>query len=341
MQVASTITRVSLVALVIGASGCTSVYWDKEWQYSGTRKGIPESQRLRVTSEPTATVKVNDEIKGETPLNVTLPYSKSVVTAVKNQYEKSFDGSIKVLNTQRDTEEIVQAAPYVFTFQAAGHHDLVMPVVIPTSSGTLHVRLSEAGIINDIECKLRIEARKEYFSAIERIIREHAVQSKFTTVEEEPVQLEGQNIYRQTFNLIVKDSIQFDALVNALLDEAKENHFVFDILDAKTEATFSTNVMDTGIEHIVRGRVRRGSVLFFIQHGNANRIAGVDEDGRFAFRVRLSEGERYVFLVSKYKDILRVYKKVDVFSQQETEMTEDAFAKQMGITVEALRKMID
>lgn len=338
------ITRVGLmflIAAMLGASGCTSVYWDKDWQYSGTQKDISQSQRLQVVSTPAATLTIDDQPKGETPLTVTLPYSKSVVTAVKNQYEKSFGGETRVINTQRQTDEIVQPKAYIFRFQAAGHHDLTIPVLVPYRTDTLNVTLNKAGIINNIECKIRVEARKEYFGAIERIITGHAVEGKFTREEEEPVQLEGQNIYRQTFNMIVKDSIMFDALVNALLDEAKKNRFVFDILDAKTEATFSTNVMDTGIEHVVRGRIRSGSILYFIQYNKPHIVEGVQEDGRFAFKVRLSPDEKCVFLVSKYKDILRVYKKVDVFSQVETEMTEDMFAKEIGTTVDALRKMIE
>ena len=328
------------ITLLAGLSACTSTFWDKEWQYDGIQKDIAETQRLRIVSTPPATVSVNDVIKGETPLTLLIPYSRSVVNALKNQHEKSFGGKTRIVQTERKSEEIVQSKPYVFRFQATGFHDLILPVLVPYSDDTLNVTLNKAGIINDIECKIRVEARTEYFDSIERIIKEHAVEGKFSVEEDTPVQIEGQNVYRQTFNLIVKDSIMFDALVNALLNEARKNLFVFDILDAKTEATFSTNVMDTGIEHIVRGRIRSGSILYFIQYGKANVVNGVQDDGRFAFKVRLSPGEKFVYLISKYKDILRVYKKVDVFSQAETEITEEAFAAELSISVESLRQMI-
>ena len=308
----------------------------------GTSKGITKTQQLEITSEPAATLTVNDEDKGQTPLTITLPYTKSVINLEKNQYEKSLFSDPKVIDKQEKTEEIVQSASYMFKFQTAGYHDAIKLITVPQTPGSVHAQLDEKiGIIDNIECSIQVEARKEYFETIERTISMYAMQNNVKKIEDEPVQLEEHNIYRQTFNMIVKNSIEFDALVRALLFEAKQNHFVFNILDAYTKATFSTNVLKTGIDHIVQGRIRKGAVLYSIQNGRALEVKDIEENGQFYFKVRLSENERNVFLVSKYKDILVVYKKIDVFSQQETELIAEDFAKELGVTVEDLKQMIN
>lgn len=322
-------------------SGCSTVYWEKNWQYEGTTKSDSDRQRLTVASTPPARLLINGEDMGETPLLLQLPYSVTTVRASKRQLEESFGGAQNTLDTKWKTEHIIHKEPNIFHFQATGYHDLFLPVVIPHTSDKLNVSLKKAGIINNIDCTIRIEARKEYLPDLKAVIQRFAVAGRVTTLNESPHQLEGQNVYRLVSNLIVKDSISFDGLVTALLEEAEAKRFVFDILDAKTEATFSTNVMDMGVEHVVKGKVRAGATLFLIRDGKSYPVSSVDQDGRFAFRIRISPNNSHVYLVSRYKKILFVYKKVDVFKQVEEELSLSDFAKEVGLEETELKRLVE
>ena len=330
----------------MGLSGCATVYWDPGWQYAGIEKGEQQNQALNITSTPAATVELNGKEIGSTPLTYSFPYGRSVVKATRSQYRKSAGRSPVVIQSETRTDMVVQRSSYVLRFRAPAHHDKLVVVDVPTDSRTIDVALVEAGSVTQIDCMLNIDTREEYFAEIKKVIARYATRGpnhpagaeayKCTELEQQ----QGQNVYRSVCTLTVRDLAAFDELAGTLRAEAKRNDFVFEIIDVKAEATFSTNVMDSAIEHVVRGRVRDGSVLLLYQKGRFIDVSSfIEAGGRFAFSIRMSPGESKLYLVSKYLEI-PVYKMIDVFSQKESEHPEKQFAEALGLTPDVLRGMI-
>jgi len=330
----------SLLGIVVIVSGCATQYWDKDIKYEGVQRNIGREQTIHVSSTPTAFLEVDGEKIGNTPVDVSLDYSVTKVKAAKYQYESSFGNPPRQIGEKRHDEEILLAAPHILRLEARGYYPLYKAVTAPLDSANLDLMLQKAGVlIPQIECELVVEARKEYFEEIERIIGDNTIGHKFDRKLTEPEQIAGLNIYRQEyFNLMVEDSIQFDKLVNEIQTMAEEKRFVFKILDAYFRGRFSTNVIDTGIEHIVKGQVRPGSLLFLVKDDQVTRIDAVTENGMFRFSVRLDPDEKHVFLVSKYKEILVVFNRIDVYSQQQEELNAEEFylhVKQRNPSVDA------
>lgn len=321
------IHAVGLIATMVFVSGCATQYWDKDVKYEGVRRDIPQQQSLRVTSTPQAFLEVDGAKLGMTPRDVIFDYYVTKVKAAKYHYESSLGSPPRQIGAERHDETVVQTTPHLLRMEAKGYYPLYKPVSVPLDSTTLNLVLQKAGVvIPEIEWVLIVEARREYFEEIERIIGENPIGHEFKRKLKEPEQVEGLNIYRQEyFNPMGGDSVQFDKLVNELQTTAEKRHFVFKIVSASFKGRFSTNVLDTGIEHIVKGQTRPGSLLFLVKDDQVTRITNIAENGTFQFTVKLTPDEKYVFLVSKYKQILVVFNRVDVYSQQQKELTAEEF----------------
>ncbi|RQV96833.1 hypothetical protein EH221_04435 [bacterium] len=326
------VPQFAFIFVLFFLTACTSVFWDKQWQFDDLDRGIKKSQKVRITSNPSSSLEINGTYIGKTPQYYDFKYNENHVYLKKYKYEKKFMGEETTVEKKDRVESITESFPYLLHFQASGYHDLYLPISIPYSKDGIEVNLEKAGIINNIECRIHVEARRRYFNDfIVQTIAKYAVQKdKVIKTPKDPMQIGGQDIYSQTFVLIVKDSIAFDGLVNSLLAEAKKKDFVFEILNAKTEATFSTNVMETGITHLVSGRTRSGSNLFLVQGAGITKIE-LDERGTYSFPVRLKQGENYVYLISRYLGI-NVYNRINVHSQEEEELSEENFLKNVSVS---------
>jgi hypothetical protein len=134
------------LAVTLGLTGCTSIYWDKNYTYEDTRRQVPRSQTLRVTSAPASRLAVNSKEIGLTPRSVQLAYSADEIRFVKHQYERKFLSEPRIINTDRKVESVNNPVVYRFRFEAAGHDVVDTPVVIPQSSDDYSVSLPQAQV---------------------------------------------------------------------------------------------------------------------------------------------------------------------------------------------------
>lgn len=335
--------------------GCSRTYWEKDWHYDRTDQRVEKLQSITVKSiPPKAYVFLGDseEPKGQTPLPLSLGYRVVRTELVKHKYEKRF-GHKAILGTQARAVETPVPTPYLVTLTRDGFLDERRIISVPLDGEELTVSLRKTGVIEDITCRLLIEARQQYFEEIDKVIGQFAGADRELGPDEkaeitpgsggmldsrrtEIQQLNEQDVRVCEYNIIVNDSEKLGDLVSQLRQLATSKNFVFEIYDAQYGAKFTTNVLDTGIRHVIEGRRRTGAKLYLVQSGRARLVQeGKFVGDRFSMQVTLQPNEAHVYLVSAFKKgraILVVYKKLNVFSQTEQEfVTEADFVTASGI----------
>lgn len=233
------------LCFVLLFSGCAKVYWDQDWRYEGVVTG-PEEQIIHIESDPPASLWVDGGFAAKTPATLKLSYSVSQVCLSKNQYREAPGSEKEVLDRMERSEDFLQNDFHLLRFKAPGYHDLVLPVEVPHDTDRIQVSLrKKTGINYKIDCVLTIKARDAYFKEIEAIIREHALGPDIQKSPKQPVNSPGDpydsDIQRQKFEFSVSDAAVLSRLTDTLFSEAKKKNFVFNVSEAKTEATFSTN----------------------------------------------------------------------------------------------------
>jgi hypothetical protein len=333
------------LALILFA-GCSKVYWDEDWQYQGTDPNVIRTQKIALDTVPSgAYVFVGEEreLTGRTPLFISLEYRVVKTELVKRQYEEKSGGARTVLDTQVKPIETNVPAPHIITLTKDRYNDETRTLIVPLDKGKVIIPLHESGVIEDIACTLTIEARKEYFREIDRVIGPYAGADRVLGVEEKTeitpedakLETEGSEIRRLNeqgirifqYNIEVDDSRKYGDMVSGLRGLAKTRNFVFEIYNAEHGAKFTTNVLESGIKHLITGRRRTGARLYLAQSGRLKRIPETDFTmDRFQTEVVLKPGEREVYLISAFKKgkaVLLVYKHLDVFAQTEEEIEKE------------------
>ncbi len=232
----------TLLIILLYLAGCAPrTYWDENWLYEGITTA-PEEQTLQVESDPPAALWVDGRYVSRTPAAVTLTYPVSEIRLLKNQYRESPGGEKEILETKEKQETMSRPTPHLLRFSAPGYHDLIVPAEIPHETGTLQVRLrKKAGIHFKTDCVLTVKTRLTYFPRIEEIITEHALDPNIGKNPAEPVPLGEPDMYEQTFRFTVRDAGTYTRLTDTLFGEARDRHVVFNVSEARTEATLSTN----------------------------------------------------------------------------------------------------
>lgn len=222
-------------------SGCANVYWDPEWRYEGVVTNL-ESQKVRVESDPPASLWVDGVFVADTPADLKLNYTVSQVCLAKNRYKASPGNEKAVLDRVEKSEDFLQNDFHLLRFKAPGYHDLLLPIEVPYSKDHIRVALrKKSGINYKIDCVLTFKARDSYFPEIESIITEHALDPRIHKSPKRRVNSNDPDLFRQTFSFSVSDAGVLGRLTDTLFFEAKKKNFVFNVSEATTEATFTTN----------------------------------------------------------------------------------------------------
>ena len=340
-------TVMLLVGTILG--GCTSVYWDKDWQYVGTQEDVPMSQSVTIRSDPPgASVFLNDgkHAIGTTPMPYEFAYAEVRTELAKKQYQDE-SGTKTVLDTQSKVIEATVSKPYVITLSREGFSKERRTLIVPLALDTVYVRLRESGLVEDIACSLLIEARSEYFGDIDKIImpfagrdREFSAGEKLQIAPETPdltagrareiKKLNDQSIRVYQYNIKVDDSDAFSLMVSELRALASDKDYAFEIYDADYNAKFTTNILKTAIRHIVTGRRRSGAKLYLVRRVGPESKAkpvlipqAAFTGDRFSTEVEVDPKENYVYLISAFKKgraVLLVFEQLDVFNQTRKEI---------------------
>lgn len=335
-----------------------------DWELARTEADLPRSQELEISSKPLgAAVYLDGQPIGTTPLKKALGYAETEMVFTRRHIEEQQGPSPNISTEEKRERGGLTPRAYEFIFKRKDFLDARLLVTIPMAEPRLYVELLPPPDIHDIDTALEIIARKEYFPRIMETATQYAVpdfatgkptlftncigdDSKRTPVEypyANAAPCEGSlDVYCQTICLPVKDLEDFGRLVADLQALAKKNEFVFHITNAKFSANFDTNVMEGAIEHVVRGRVRAGSVLYRVVYSpTATREATLElvpvTAGTFEVKVVLAPKQTDVYLLSifnppnnQFAPPLPVFMKLDVHSQQATEIGRGDFEKATG-----------
>ncbi|MGI5868074.1 MAG: hypothetical protein ACOX9C_01330 [Kiritimatiellia bacterium] len=134
------------VAMTLGLAGCTSIYWDKNYTYEETKRKVPRTQTLRITSDPASSLAVNSRDMGKTPRSVDFSYSADEVWFARHQYERKFLGKPRIVNTDRKVESVNNSVAYWLRFEAPGYDVVEKPLVVPLSSNAFSASLPKAKV---------------------------------------------------------------------------------------------------------------------------------------------------------------------------------------------------
>ncbi|MFP4349669.1 MAG: glycoside hydrolase family 10 protein [Desulfococcaceae bacterium] len=230
-----------LICVLLLFSGCARVYWDSEWRYEGVVTNL-EEEEIQVESDPPASLWVDGKFAAKTPATLKLTYFVSEVCLSKSRYRETPGNEKEVLDRMGKSEAFFQNDFHLLRFKAPGYHDLVLPVEVPYGEDRIRVALrKKTGINYKIDCVLTITARDAYLPEIEAVITEHALGPDIQKSSKRPVDSNDPNVYRRTFRFSVSDAGVLGRLTDTLFSKAKKKNFVFNVSEAKTEATFTTN----------------------------------------------------------------------------------------------------
>jgi hypothetical protein len=341
--------RVCLLALAAAAlAGCARTESDERWVFDAIEPGLAREQAIGIVCDPPADLFVTapgdgaERFAGRTPCSVTCRYAVAEVRLHRATHRTWFGIFRRETGRETRVEEVVQGASYLLRLTADRCASRVVPLDVPRPTHAFAVALEPSGAVKNIAAVLEIEARKEYFAEIEPVIASFERRGSPEGVKREhpePVPT-VKDLFAQTYTLVVEDSPRFDALVGALKDLATTKRFVFDVYDASLGAKFSSNVMNTEIEHIVRGRVRPGSELFVVRSGRIEKKSTDPQTGAFSFSAAIHPEEQFVYFISRFrigKATLAVYKRMNVFTREEEEIgTAEEFCTVAGIEPAAL-----
>ncbi len=330
-----------LLIAAIGLTGCqqqSKPTWG-EWRFEGFEER-QEQFAVVVTSEPAgATVVVDGQEIGTTPLTADLPYSETVVVLERHQTDQR-DPERRVLDTQQDRRNTtVGSTVHEITLTKEGYLDQRIPLVIPLESTELNVQLIRSPLVQHIDCVLSITAREEYFESIEEVVRAFDPEA-VKEPREDPTPLADQlNVGQQTFTLSFSELSEFEQMVRQMQALAEDSDFVFHMTSLAAE--FDTNILQGTVEHIVTGRVRRNSALYVVRSGRKplpGDVVTVGEDGMYRITVSLTRGQSDIHLLSIYSPPnnrstlpLTVFMTLDVYTQDATELTRTAFEQATNV----------
>jgi hypothetical protein len=337
-----------VVCVGLFLAGCARTHHEESWTFDDVERGLPREQIVEITSEPPAELFVTapgaagEAHLGRTPCVITCKYAVAAVRLHRGTYETRLGLFRKELERETRTDEVVQASSYLLRLAADVCDDAILPLEVPRPTNALAVVLETSGAVKNITAVLEVEARKEYFAEIEPVIVSFERSRNAAAVQrehEEPVPT-VKDLFAQKYTLVVQDSLKFDALVRALKKLATTKRFVFDVYEASLGAKFSSNVMNTEIEHVVRGRVRPGSELYVVQLGRVEKKSTDPQTGAFSFNATIHPDEQSVYFLSRFrigKATLTVYKRMNLFTREEEEIgTVEEFCKAAGIEPSAL-----
>lgn len=339
-----------LICVQIFLFGCseTVVKWEDEWHYIGVSEGKRGVQNYQISSDPSgADVVVDGKFVGRTPIELKLEYDNKSISFKRNKVEIKGD-SKKILDEKIRSDDFPQTTAYVVALNKSGYHRAMVAVSVPSETDSVKINLLKKDNITNIRSVFEIDARKEYYPDVERIIAKYSVRSgvsglkSYSKWPKDPVKLEGGlDVYKQEFHFTVGDSDDFDELVSAMKEMALSRNFVFNILDANFRAKFATNDLGARLDIVLRGSVRPGAELFLMENGSPVPVSSyVDKSGSFAIPIRLHRDARYVYLISMFKGILPVYKMVSVNGSGEKEISEKEFLSSFGLTKKKLFSML-
>ncbi len=324
-----------------GGLGCQQqpkAAWE-DWRF----KGFQERQErfpLVLTSEPAgATVILDGQEIGTTPLTTDLPYTETVAVLERHQIDQS-DPERRVLDTQEDRRNAaVGSRVHEITLRKQGYLDQPVALVIPLESTEFNVRLTRSPLVQDIDCVLSITAREGYFESIEEVIRAFDP-DVVKEPAENPAPLGDQlDVRQQTFRLLFSELSEFEQMVRRMQALAEDSDFVFHMTSLAAE--FDTNILQGTVEHIVTGRVRRNSALYVVDSGRrplSSDVVTIGDDGMYRISVALSRGQSDIYLLSIYSPPnnrsmlpLTVFMRLDVYTQNATELTRGAFERATNV----------
>lgn len=359
-----------LIVLAVGIAflaGCAA-----QLQYGGIDTAGQEAQTVHVVASAPAKLYVDSILVGQTPLDVTLRYPVVRVLLSRRVYNDR-QSTASAAISQEDTVLAVPRA-HLITVTRDGYEPAYRLVSVPGAPDTIAFPLRPVGekppvekivevrvpvpadperapYMKDIACSLRVEARQKYFSTIESVlgdpryiagnlVRTWGNAPKLLSRQEglEPDQL----IYEQRYYLISRNSDLFDQMIQDLLKRTQSEGYVFNIENPYFYADFRSTGAQLLITHTVTGKVRAGSRTYRVELADGGlelRPVLVDPNGEFQFPVRLSPNTRYVYLVSNFRDVVTVFKRLDVFHQADEELGPEQFLLDLGITQSAWERI--
>lgn len=229
-----------VLCLLFAWTGCARVYWDPDWIYEGVVT-YPESQTLKVSSDPPAFLWVDGEFVGQTPISVPLSYFRSEIRLFKHQYRDT-GGEREVLDRQQNLREFSQESGHILRFRAAGHHDRTVRVAIPRESDRVSATLRpRAGLAAAMECRLTVTAPPVFFERIDRVVRENALSPGIRREPESPEPLGPADLARQTLQFTVPSGDILAKITDELYADARRRNVVFQATRAETQLALAAN----------------------------------------------------------------------------------------------------
>ena len=215
----------------VGAIGCSSPTWG-DWRFARIENRDREFP-VSIRTKPGASVYVDGKLMGKGPCTFSLPYAQQVVIKERNLVDS--DGSIRSTETE-EANVTVLPMPYVLEIRDPDSDPKFVPLIVPRPSNEpIAITLKPIRYVGaqNVECKLTIVARPQYFAEIKSIIKKHAVPG-FPSDESSQQQKEL-GIVQQTFTLVVRDIGAFSMLVDDLQELGRSNKFVFTITNEPSE----------------------------------------------------------------------------------------------------------
>jgi hypothetical protein len=326
-----------------------------DWEYKHLDEKLKRTQKVRIVSVPEegATVFLGDKKIGQTPCLHEFEYAETDMVFEKKviQEHGQLSGPDITTETQRQVGGI-SARIYPLLLKREGYLDEVALLHIPGDSKPIKeprefaVRITPVSGIGDINCALKVIARKEYFGDIKKMIDAHAVPHLNGSLDvnryppQEPDWIEKPlDVYSQTFFFIIKGFDDFERL----LAELKHYSSNDTLITVNIGSDFNTNTALAGIQHTIRGKVRPLSALYLVAKNKkpeySERIS-TNPNGSYTLTVTLKPEENHLYLLSiyippgnRYPSPLPFFTKVNVYTEKHSEISLQEFENETGIRI--------
>ncbi len=236
-----------LLLSTILSSGCARIYQDRGWMVEEICM-VQEEQILQVESDPPASLWLNGEYVGETPLEIRLPYEIQKIDLSRKAFKKTpGKAEAEIISAENRQEDLPQPSLHTLHFKAPGHHDRFTTLNIPHPETVFHVELKDrnSGYGVPVKAIITIRTDRDRFPVVEDILAMHQAPGEIQKDPQKPVQTGGppggSDDFQQTFTVPVADLRALDGLMADLVSAAGRRNFRFQLQGIHFAAKLFTN----------------------------------------------------------------------------------------------------
>ncbi len=232
-----------LLLSTIFSSGCARIYQDRGWIMEEICT-VQEEQTVGIESEPPASLWLNGEYVGDTPLKIQLPYEiRKIDLSQKEFKERPGKAEQEILEAQNRQEEFPQPSLHTLHFKAVNHHDLFTTLSIPHPEPVFRgiLRKRKSGSAVPVKAVFSLHAEKKRFPLVRSIIAAHKAPGTIEKDPPTPSPTGGPDEYQQTFTVPFADLRALDGLMADLVSAAGRRNFRFQLEGIRFVAQLTTN----------------------------------------------------------------------------------------------------